>query len=839
MKAFNFGIYFLPLFITTALLAQNNTISGQVSAASGGTLANATVTLENITTGARQTVTTDASGQYKFENLSPGTYRLSTGTAQFQGTPSQDITLTSNPKTVNITVQGTTSQTITPSSLNIVDTTPVLDMAGGQIQNSFNTRYIQFLPQPNFLDRNGRAYGAYNLSLLTPLVTSSGGIGIGRGPVVGGQRPTSNNFNIDGIDNNNRTLTGPIVYLPKRCNHRVRAFPEPVSAGVWAFHRRPVQFLRPTGTNRVHGAIYDYLQNRNLNAMDASFARQGFTDQPRYDQNRMGGNVGLPLWKNNLFFFGGFEYIPLRTRAIGAGPIFAPTQAGYNQLAGLAGVSRTNLSVLQGNLGAATAQTGFTSVNGVQIPIGLAPLNGSYSQDQYIGTGSLDWNIRNSDQIRGRYVHNEGDANNNGQILPSFFTPTRSRNLIASVAEYHNFSSLVVNELRLGYNRFSQYATPSNNSFPGLSAFPNIQIQNLNLELGAGLNTPLAAQNTYQISDNVNWILRSHTIRFGFDGRRYIGPLSYAQFGNGSYTYSDVGRFLQDFSPDVSAQRVFGNQSYSGNQWAAYTYVNDSWQVTPSFNVNLGVRYQFNSVPNTLRLQEFNSVADVPGLLSFREPRPQVRNFAPRIGIALSPGMLRGTVFRAGFGMNYDAITGTVALPSVPPGYTTTVIGENITFLPGYFFGGALVQPTAFNVFNPTVSPQRARALTTSYIPDQKMPYTVQWNASLQQQVFNRLIVEARYLGVRGLHLPVETVLNRGDQPTETRNLPLFYSQPSQAALNSLTTTLNSFQGVQVNPYTTAGFTSPIHAVIPAAIRGITVSASRPRSASHSDCRLF
>jgi hypothetical protein len=816
MKAFRFCIYFLPLFISSAVLAQSGGITGHVSSSAGAPVVSVTVTLENATSGARQTATTDSSGQYRFDNLGAGTYRLTAGNSQFTGTPSQDIIVAATPKTIDIVIQANTAQAITSSSsLNIVDTTPALDTTGMQIQNSFNTRYIQFLPQPNFIDRRGRAFGAYNLSLLSPQVTSNGGIGEVPGPVVGGQRPQSNNYNIEGIDNNNRILAGPNLYLSNDATTEFVLFQNqfPPEYG----HSTGGQFNSyvRTGTSRIHGSAYEYSQNRNFNAMDASFSRQGFTDQPRYDQNRVGGNVGLPLWKNNLFFFGDFEFIPLRTRSIGAGPVFAPTAAGYSQLAALPGVSRTNLSVLQSNLGAATSPTGFTTINGVQIPVGYAQLNAPISQDQYIGTGSLDWNIRNSDQLRARYVHNDLDANNNGQILPSFFTPTRGRDMVASVSEYHNFTSLVVNELRLGYNRFSRSSTPVNNAFPGLTTLPNIEIQNLNVVLGTGLNTPRAAQNTYQISDNVNWIFNSHTIRFGIDWRRFIGPLSFAQFGNGSYTYSDVARFLLDFSPDVSSQRVFGNQSFSGNQWATYAYINDSWQLTPTINVNLGLRYQFSSVPNGLKLQALNSIADVPGLLSFREPESQKTNFAPRVGIAWSPGMLRGSVFRAGFGMNYDALFGTVGVPSVPPGITTTVIGETVTYLPGFLFGGALIQPAAFNVFTPTVTPQQARALTTSYVPDQRLPYTIQWNASLQQQIFNRFVVEARYLGVRGVHMPVQTVLNRGEQPTATRNLPLFNTPPSQATLNSLTTTLNSLQGTQANPYTAAGFTSPIRSVIP------------------------
>jgi hypothetical protein len=628
-------------------------------------------------------------------------------------------------------------------------------------------------------------------------------------------RPTSNNFNIEGIDNNNRVNPGPLVYLSNEATTEFTFFQNqfPPEYG----HAAGGQFNSTvrTGTNQAHGSLYWYLQNRNLNALDQAFARQGVqenNDLGGFDQNRVGAAVGLPVIPNKMFFFGNFEYIPLGVTGFQASPILAPTAAGYNILSGLGGVSQTNLGVLQNNVGFADTPTTSFNFNGTQVPLGLISTNTKRWQNQYIGTGSMDFNFANSDQLRARYVHNELDSNNAGAALPAFFSNQNQRSLLANVSWYHNFSPLVVNELRLGYNRFQRNVGIPNVTFPGQSFFPAISIEESNLQLGPNPAMYPAANNSYQLADNVHWNIGRHTVRFGFDARRYIGPLTLSPFGNGSYVYSNLNTFLRDVSPDISGQRSFGNLTYSGDQWAWYGYVNDSWQLSPNFNLNLGVRYEYVTIPDTLRQQAFNSIASVPGLIEFNEPRTQKKNFAPRVGIAWSPDAARSSVFRAGFGMNYDALYGSVVLPSVPPGNVFTRFVNVVTPVFGFFGTGALVQPTAFNVFEPAVTAEEARQRTNSFVPDQKLPYSMQWNASWQQAIFNRFSIEARYVGVRGRHIPTQEVLNSSGV-SATQNLPVYFTQPSQATLNGLQfNTNNVFTGAN-NQYAAAGFTNPITSI--------------------------
>jgi len=797
---------------------QTSSVSGTVTSSAGTPIANATIELENTTTGGRMTATSDPSGTYRFDNVQPGTYRIHTSSAQGAGTPSSDITVdATHAKTVNITMQAGAGAVSTAALITVEDTTPVQGLESPQIRSAWNTRSIQYVPSPNLVDRNGEFYGSYNLSLLNPGVANSNGIGNARGPVVGGQAPASNNFMVDGIDNNNRAFPGPLVRVSNEAASEFVTYQNqyPPEYG----HATGGQFnnLIRTGTNQLHGSMFWYSQNRNLNAVDRAYARQGYSENLPYDQNRVGATVGFAIIPNSLFFFGNFEYIPLGVPNQPLTPVYGPTAAGFQAIAGLRGVSQTNLGVLQQYLAPAQTTTSFTTVQGTQIPVGPLTFAGKSWQNQYIGTGAVDWKAGNSDNVRARYVHNETDSSGNGVSLPSFLTPLRDRALMANISEYHNLGARGINELRLGYTRYNHILDNPSLVFPGLTVFPNISIQqDLNLQLGQGFyGIGTAALNTYQISDNVNWTIGSHTLRIGFDGRRYIGPLNFNSAGLGNYSFSNLQRFLTDQNPDVFGSRSFGSLTYSGNQWNTYGYINDTWRMRPNLSLNLGVRYEYATIPATLQLQGLNAVADVPGTLTFGPPETQKDAFAPRIGIAFAPTNMRDMVFRAGFGMNYDAQTWSSILPSVPPGTTTTQFVNTVTPVFGFFGSGALVSPYPVNVFNPSVTPAQARALTSTYIPNQTLPFTTQWNASLEQTIFHRFILSVGYLGVKGVHLPVQGTLNTSAAVTANQNLPLYYQQPTQAQLNGLPLTLNQLQQMPTNSLASAGFTNPIFTVRP------------------------
>lgn len=810
-------VFSLLLPAAAQTTGQSGTVTGTVVSATGAPIANATVELDNTTTGAKLRTTTDNAGNYRFDNVGSGTYRMTASTAHYSGTPSTDIVVdATRPKTVNVTMQ-TPAGASTTAAITVQDVTPTQDLGTPWIRHTYNTRDTQYLPTPNYIARNGQAFGGYNLTLNNPGVGSNNGIGPGVGPVVGGQRPLSNDWLFEGSDNNNYLTPGPLVYTPNEGINEFQVYQNQFAPEYG--HASGGQFseVARTGTNQAHGELYEYLQNRNLNAVDQAWVRQGITGDPRYDQNRLGANFGTPFLHNSLFFFGDFEYIPLGVANIPTSPTFGPTAAGYRTLAGISGVNSTNLGVLQQYLPSAQTASTFTTINGTQVPLGIVNVAGRSYQNQYDGIGSLDWKIGNSDDLRARFTEDDVRANSFGSQLPGFYTPNTDFKMMSELSEYHNLGSKGINELRLSYSRFQQTIHNQNLAYPGMTSFPNlIAFQSLNLQLGNGITGfGNAAMNTYQLADNVNFVAGRHTIRFGVDGRRFIGPLNYAALGNGTAVYSGLQPFLLNQAPDVYGAQTFGNLTYSGNHYDTYAYVNDTWRIAPNFNINLGVKYEYVSMPQTLQLQGLNNVASVPGVLSFHSPNTQTRNFAPLVGLAFSPTSMRNTVFRAGFGMNYDAMAWSNTLPSVPPGQNFTRFVNTYTPFFGFFGPAGFFDTVPVNVFVPSVTPAQAQAMTTTYIPDQKLPYTMQWNASLEQNITHKFVLSIGYLGVKTVHLPTQGVLNSVSNVSATNNLPLFYSQPTQAQLNALPTTLASLQSMSTNPLASAGFTNPIFSVTP------------------------
>ena len=114
------------------------------------------------------------------------------------------------------------------------------------------------------------------------------------GPSVGGQRPRNNNFSVEGVDNNRKDVTGHNVDIPNEAVAEFSMLENQYSAEYGNGTGGQFNTVLRGGTNEIHGAAYEYLNNRNLNALDESFKRQGILTHPRYDQNTFGGSIGGP-----------------------------------------------------------------------------------------------------------------------------------------------------------------------------------------------------------------------------------------------------------------------------------------------------------------------------------------------------------------------------------------------------------------------------------------------------------------------------------------------------------------------------------------------------------------
>jgi hypothetical protein len=573
-----------------------------------------------------------------------------------------------------------------------------------------------------------------------------------------------------------------------------------------------------SGTNQIHGDIYEYNLNRNFNAVDQSNANQGVYSNPRFDQNRLGATIGGPIVKNKVFYFGNVEYEPLGRASVPATPISAPTAAGYATLAGMPGLSQNNLSVLKQYLAPAATATDTETVNGVKIPVGITPVVAPNYVNQWTYVFTMDFNASEKDQWRGRFIENHISQIDNTAQLPIFYAARPTKSYLFTLAEYHTFSPNITNEFRFGYQRYNDTIPVPSFKFPGLDAFPNIMIDSLSLDLGPDDNAPqFTVINSYQFVDNVNWMKGKHNIKFGADARKLIAPQQFTQRSRGDYDYSTLEIYLKDLTPDSLGERSLGAPTYYGDQIAQYYYVNDNYRLRPNLTVNLGLRYEYTTVPFGEHSQAQNSVADLPGFLNFRVPQTQKTNFAPRVGLAYSPGHSGNTSIRAGFGMAYDVLFDNIGVLSLPPEFSTTTDVNLASLAPNFLANGGI--PPNFTQ-STTLTTAQARGLTANYIADQRIPYSIQWNLGIQHVFAKNYTLEVRYLGSKGVHLTTQTRLNQVSKVTPTLYLPTYLQAPSQATLDSLPISLacpasnpgctNAFSAISNNYLAPFGFPNAI-----------------------------
>ncbi|MBI1896429.1 MAG: TonB-dependent receptor [Acidobacteria bacterium] len=447
------------------------------------------------------------------------------------------------------------------------------------------------------------------------------------------------------------------------------------------------------------------------------------------------------------------------------------------------------------------------------MPLGMITSRQRGWQNQFAGTGGGDWTINEKNQLRVRYSHNELENSNAFATLPSFAASMRSKGMLGSAAWYANVMDAFTNELRFGFNRYTHGFGQANMAFPGLTAFPNIQIGGLsNLALGLPFNLATNARlNTYHLADGAGVQIGPHNVRFGIDGRRYLGFMGGFTSGAGNFAFSSLDRFLLDLPPDVAASRTFGVDRLDMAQWHWFAYLQDNWRVAPGFTLDLGLRYQYSKLPAFIKRQANLVAADVPGVISFEEPNEQTQNWAPHAGFAWQPNWWNGmTVIRGSFGIMYDALYSAHMVTPMMGQLGLTQLLNPASNVPGFFRFGAIRDAAAGR----DLTPQELRGRIATFFGEQRLPYTMHWNAAIQQSIWNNGTIELKYLGSRGLRLPVLSMMGALPRVTPERSLPLFFSTPTQGEINQLTLTLDDLQRQPFSSLQAAGFSNPVWTVL-------------------------
>jgi hypothetical protein len=490
------------------------------------------------------------------------------------------------------------------------------------------------------------------------------------------------------------------------------------------------------------------------------------TDKDRFDYNRAGASMGGPIIHNKLFIYGAYEF--QNNGLASSSPSFdSPTAAGLTTLMSLAHDSAVTDLLKQFPVAPSSNRT--VTVNGQAIPVGTIQSVAPNFVNQHDFIVNADASL-GKHQLRGRFLFDRSRAPdfNPSQPQAQFLGTNNSDARKIIFTDAWSISNSVINDFRTSYSRLNgpNLVVPGN-----FLNFPNVEVDELGSNLGPdGLAPQGYAQNVYQWVDNISYIHGKHTFKFGGEARKYISPTNTLPRARGEWDYNSLQTLINDLVPDGlnGALRGAGSGSVAENYNAFYWFVQDDWKIAPRLTLNLGLRYEYNGVPRDENLQAINGISDDPALgLFFRAPKPDINNFAPRVGFAWDPRGNGKWAVRGGAGIAYDVVPNNFAINSLPPQLQTEQNPQITCALSGapqwctaanqqgfLQFGGLL------QVNVPPTTQADARAATQSLIPNHVAPKVITWTLGVQHELFKDSSLELRYVGTRSLELPVQQRLN-------------------------------------------------------------------------------
>jgi hypothetical protein len=774
---------FVALFMTLLLFAASAAaqtskgfVIGTVEDPNGAAVVGATVKITNAQTGVTRQTITQEDGSYRLDAVDPGDYSMEVTSSGFTTTKVEQINVAAaQTATVPVRLQiGGATEVVTVTAQNDV----TLQSESGTRVNTLGQAEITQLPVAGL--------NPVNLVFTLPGVIDPGGLagGFVQGTEfsVNGLRPRSNNQLIDGLDNNDNSITGQSYQPTVRDGYsEVAVLGSNYSAEYGRAGGAVVNVVTRSGTNEYHGSAYDIIQNSAFNALTpGQIAIQELTKVPQFSENTLGFSFGGPIKKNKLFFFGTFQGDLFRSTATST--VIVPTATGAAQLRALVPAG-TNpaldqyLSVVNGFL-APTAnrtpvciQTGCNAATeGIQF--GTATRTAPQPVDTFDYITRVDWTPNERDSFSFRYLNTDQTFFNQfpttaGSQFPGFEidVPSLTQNFYINFTR--NFAPTTTNEFRFGYGRFNVLFTPRDQA--QITGAPTITINTGSIST-VGLTSSFPQGrifNNYQFQDTVTHTLGNHTLRFGADilrqgGKQFVpintrGALSFNSGGG----FTALGNFVQGFSgPTGSASIVFGSGvEYTHTTNQAY-FINDQWRVRDNLSLNLGMRYENFGLPaNSAAFPAFGGLFADP-FVRVEEQRDN-NNFAPRVSFAYTPDFYKGifgenrTVIRGGFAVNYDVFFNNILsniVATYPNALGTTTTAPN---------SGRGLSNFGFQSL-PTVAVNSPFALVNTIDPNLVNPMTYVWNLGIQRELLGNNILDVAYVGSRGTHLFINEQLNPG-----------------------------------------------------------------------------
>jgi hypothetical protein len=783
----------LCLALTIAVLpnaaGQSATASlrGVVTDTTKAVVPGAQVVITSIGTAQQHVEQTDSRGEFSFQELFVGDYRVEVRSPGFATWVDSRIHLdVGNQSQIAV-------QLVLPTDNQTVEVTA--EAAGLQTNEIAQGAVVSETEIAN-LPLNGRSFA--QLGILQPGVrpTSSGLMvqnnfrRVGQNYEVNGMRPESNTFLVDGMRNINR-MDGGYAYRPPAdtmAEFRILTTTAPAEFG--GTNGGVTTIVTRSGTNQFHGTLYEFLRNDALNANNYFAPRK-----EELKQNQFGGTIGGPMVHNHAYFFAYYE--GLRDNQDITHGVVVPTMAERGGdfsadapiLLNSTGAPPAYGNNLSGLISAITANylPYFPIPNTSENPHLAQTTNLSqYSSDQ--GGAKADWLLRNADTLSVRYSYSATDLRSPyselGADVPGFPVGYSANTHLGGLTETHTFSTHTVLTANISFfrnhvildKRFSGFSPEAfgfgyASTWASATGAPLIMTQGYSNVGDPVINPRDSTQNDYAFSANLVHTQGKHVTSYGSQFRRTQLNGYQSNFASGTfsftvqgYTNNSLANFLLG-KPDIFTQ-AGGDFTRDLRGWELGSYAQDEYRISSTLTLNYGVRYEittpFRDIRN--RMMEFapghqsTVYPNAPNGLLFPGDSgvpdtiaPVFKSdWAPRVGFAWDPFGNSRTVIRSAYGIFYDELLNGVGMPFRA---TSSALGQTVVrTLTGYSkINYANPLGTVSNPFTPG---QFALPASTFTIDSHLLPpYAQDWNFTIDQSL-GKQNLSVGYIGSKGTRLP-------------------------------------------------------------------------------------
>jgi len=733
-------LWFVALLFTTPIQAQSTaSIEGQVTDQQGAVVSAAAITVRSSEIDIIRKTLTDDAGRYQIAALPVGIYVLEVRARGFTTQVVAKLSLeVARRITLDLQLQvGDVSQVVTVSTAS-----GLIERTTTSVGHVINERMVKDLAL------NGRYF--LDLGLLVPGSVTAPQGAFSSAPIrglgsfaftTGGSREEMVNYVINGITLNNLTNSS-ITFQPSIGT--VREFKvdnSTLSAEHGQSSGAVVNIATQSGANKYHGEAFEFFRNDALDARN--FFTFNASRPPPFKRNQFGGHFGGPIVKNKLFFF--FSYEGLRQRQ----------QLDLNSVV-LSDAQRASVvDPVVSKLLPLIPQANFVDSSGTPRFVGTA--KATVDADQWSGDVSYNW--RNDDQVHGYYNAYQTlnfEPSRNGNTVPGFGNNSKVLRQVLTLNETHIFGNRLVNEIRLGFNRFSSSTLPNSQLNPANFGIKDGIAQPIGLpqvSVAGGLNFGGPSANpsgrgdtTYVVSDDASYLRGRHSIKFGGEFRQFLNN-NFRQ-GTGSFNFPTVASFIAGNANSFSV--TLGNQSSSIAEGAIGFFAQDNLRVRRNLTFELGLRYEWNMTP-TERYDRFVIFDPFTGSLVRAGSNIDAvyhqndKNFQPRIGFAWDPFDDGKTSVRAGYGLQTDQPMTSIVLSAA----TNPPLAIPLTFSGTVRFDNAINLAMAAGLAPQSIEHGFDNA------------YLQAWNVNVQRELTRTLALMAGYFGSKGSHLIVRRNLNQ------------------------------------------------------------------------------